>query len=48
MTTTPKPVTPPDPSRGICPTCGLYAKLPEPDPDTMHRAQIAVHGRAQG
>jgi hypothetical protein len=28
MTTPKPPVTPADPSRGICPTCGLYAKLP--------------------
>lgn len=26
--TRPTPITPPDPQRGICPTCGMWAKLP--------------------
>tara|TARA_Y100000310_G_scaffold221678_1_gene223296 strand:+ start:840 stop:986 length:147 start_codon:yes stop_codon:yes gene_type:complete len=35
---TPKQITPPDPQRGICPTCGLWARLPKPNEDAMHTA----------
>ena len=28
---TPKQITPPDPQRGICPTCGMWARLPVAD-----------------
>jgi|GEM_PF-5909819 len=42
------PVTPPDPKRGVCPTCGMWAKLPEKavNEDTMHAAQVAALRRA--
>jgi hypothetical protein len=33
------PITPPDPRRGICPTCGLWALATSPNPD---RAQVAA------
>lgn len=42
------PITPPDSQRGVCPTCGLWAKLPEKasEPVNVDRAQVAALGRA--
>ncbi len=42
------PITPPDPQRGVCPTCGMWAKLPQAavNEDTMHAAQVASLRRA--